>query len=306
MNTFEKARKFIYRNARPIDIARWQYHFENGSKEAVLNALSYYQNEDGGFGHALEADSWNPNSTPIQTWNAIEILHEIGFTDSAHSIISGILRYLASGKDFDGCFWYGAVTTNNDYPHASWWHTESDSAGDNDYNPTACLAGFIVRFSDKESDLYQLGCRIVKEAYEQLINTERINDMHTISCYIRMLEYCKDAKVDIIDINKLESELRKAVSESITKDISEWDYGYVCRPSQYIRGKNSIFYDDIKELADYECNFIIKSQLADGSWNIPWDWSANPSEWAISKNWWKSIAIIQYILFLDGIGKLDL
>lgn len=56
--TFEKARSFIYHNARPLDIARWQYHFEGGSNEAVLTALAAYQNEDGGFGHALEADAW--------------------------------------------------------------------------------------------------------------------------------------------------------------------------------------------------------------------------------------------------------
>lgn len=75
--TFQNARKFIYRNARPLDLARWQYHFENGSAEAVINALSYYQNDDGGFGYALEADAWNPNSSPIQTWTATEILREI-------------------------------------------------------------------------------------------------------------------------------------------------------------------------------------------------------------------------------------
>ena len=46
METFEKARRFIYRNARPVDLARWQYHFENGSKEAVMNALWAYQNPD--------------------------------------------------------------------------------------------------------------------------------------------------------------------------------------------------------------------------------------------------------------------
>lgn len=53
---FEKARAFVYRNARPLDLARFQYHFEDGSKAAVMRALSYYQNEDGGFGHAVEAD----------------------------------------------------------------------------------------------------------------------------------------------------------------------------------------------------------------------------------------------------------
>ena len=67
MSVMEKAREFIYRNARPLELAQWQYHFENGSKENVLAVLSFYQNKDGGFGHALEADSWNPNSSPVQT-----------------------------------------------------------------------------------------------------------------------------------------------------------------------------------------------------------------------------------------------
>ena len=31
--TYKKAQEFIYRNARPIDLARWQYHFEDGKKE---------------------------------------------------------------------------------------------------------------------------------------------------------------------------------------------------------------------------------------------------------------------------------
>ena len=57
MTAFEKARTFVYRNARPLDLAIWQYHFENGSKEAVMHALSAYQNPDGGFGHGLEADN---------------------------------------------------------------------------------------------------------------------------------------------------------------------------------------------------------------------------------------------------------
>ena len=140
METFKKAKEFIYRNARPLDLARWQYHFENGSREPVLKALSYYQNEDGGFGHALEADAWNPNSSPIQTWCAIEILREINFTDAEHPMMQGVLTYLASGKDFEGKFWYNTVKSNNDYPHAPWWHTESESTCHTDYNPTAYFA----------------------------------------------------------------------------------------------------------------------------------------------------------------------
>lgn len=68
----------------------------------MLYTLSFYQNKDGGFGHALEPDAWNPHSSPIQTWFATEILREIDFTDNSHPIIKGILNYLECGKDFNG------------------------------------------------------------------------------------------------------------------------------------------------------------------------------------------------------------
>lgn len=90
--TFEKARTFMYRNARPLDLARFQYHFENGSKQNVMNVLSYYQNEDGGCGHAIEADCWNPNSTPLHTGGASDIIREIDFTERNHPLIQGLLN----------------------------------------------------------------------------------------------------------------------------------------------------------------------------------------------------------------------
>ena len=60
---------------------RWKYLFEGGSREDVLTSLAAYQNEDGGFGHALEPDCWNPDSSPIQTWVAAEIIQKIGFEE---------------------------------------------------------------------------------------------------------------------------------------------------------------------------------------------------------------------------------
>ncbi|WMJ86307.1 hypothetical protein [Anaerocolumna sp. MB42-C2] len=36
----------------------------------------------------------------------------------------------------------------------------------------------------------------------------------------------------------------------------------------------------------------MKTQLPDGSWNIPWGWNDYLNEWSISKNWWKSNVII--------------
>ena len=60
---------------------------ENGNKENVLKILASYQNEDGGFGHGLEPDCWNPNSSPVQTWVATEIIKEVGLEDANHPIM---------------------------------------------------------------------------------------------------------------------------------------------------------------------------------------------------------------------------
>ena len=130
-----KARNFVYRNARPLDIARWKYLFENGCKEDVITALLAYQNEDGGFAHALEPDCWNPNSSPIQTWVATEIISEIGLYDKNHPLIQGILQYLSSTENFDGHSWLNTIPTNDNYPHAEWWNYQPIQSLP--YNPTA-------------------------------------------------------------------------------------------------------------------------------------------------------------------------
>lgn len=305
--TYNRACAFVYRNARPLDLARWQYHFEDGKKETVLTALAAYQNEDGGFGHALEPDAWNPNSAPIQTWTATEILREINFTDSTHPIIQGILRYLAGGQSFDGHFWQNIIKSNNGYPHAQWWHAGSEGKCHHDYNPTACLAGFILRFSDRDSELYQLGRRIAKEAFDAYMGQEIIiSDMHVTACYIRLLQYCDEAGVtDIFELATLREKLREQVKYNITKDTAEWETGYVCKPSQFFHCRDSIFYLDNRGIADYECDYIVESQQENGAWNIPWRWEGYPEEEGVSKNWWKSNGAILNMIYLKEMRGIE-
>ena len=45
-----RIRRWVERNARPLEWALYRQKFENGSESAVLEALSAYQNPDGGFG----------------------------------------------------------------------------------------------------------------------------------------------------------------------------------------------------------------------------------------------------------------
>ncbi len=298
-NIFKSAQRFIYRNARPVELARWRYHFENGAKEDVLTALSAFQNEDGGFGHALEADSFNPNSCPIQTWNAAAILNEIGVNDSSHPIIRGILRYLESGADFseEHNQWLNTVKTNNAYPHAVWWDY-SEKKSEWNYNPTAHLAGFILRFADRNSALYKKAEVIARQAYDWFKAHVPFGDSHVTGCFISLFNYLSEADVKLVDMEEFRDKLMKEVNSDICRDTEKWKTEYVSGPSAFIHSSDSIFYKGNEELVKKECEFIAESQLADGSFIVPWQWFNGYKEFPLAENRWKSVIVIEKICFL--------
>ena len=292
----EKAREFIYQNARPLDFARWRYLFEDGKREDVLRILAAYQNEDGGFGHGLEADCLNPDSSPVQTWAATEILREVGLCDAEHPIIRGILRYLASGKDFDGHLWANVIPSNNDYPHAPWWSYMPGQACS--YNPTASFVGFILRYEHPDSALYADALRLASEAWDFFRANYPLDSMHTVSCFAELYTYLRECgQTAGIDMKAFENLLGQQIAHVLTADTSVWATEYVCKPSLFIASHDSVFYPENQALCDFECDFISNTQQADGTWNVTWEWGSYPEEWQVSKNRWKSDPIIKNVKF---------
>ena len=306
---FERAESFIYRHARPIDLARWQLHFEGGSQKAVLNALQHYQNPDGGFAHALEPDSWNPDSSPIQTWQATEILLEIGFTDPSHPIVEGILRYLEYRQHFDGQVWLSTIPSNDFFPHAPWWSYDvSDDLVPN-YNPTVGLVGFAIRVVNTDSSLYNLVTRIAGHACDALLDGRLPTDMHLLACFIRLLDALEEkGPIEEVDTDALREKLQALVKASLepTEPIEDeddllayWKSGYRAKPSQFFMSKNSAFYHPNRKLAASEVNYILREQEKDGTWPVVWNWPNYPEAWAISRNWWESHIVIQNLRYLQ-------
>ena len=82
------------RRARPIDLARWSYLQGRAGKREVMDALAAFQNPDGGFGHGLEPDFWNPHSSPIQAWRATLVLREIDCYDPGEPVVRALTDYL--------------------------------------------------------------------------------------------------------------------------------------------------------------------------------------------------------------------
>src|SRR6185312_6889470 len=136
----QNAQDFIWRNARLIERYLFTCLFANGSKDPVLAALCAYQNEDGGFGNALEPDKRCPSSQPQDIEIALHILDAI---DAMHDpMVKRACDYLVTITTPDGGVPY-ALPSVNAYPHAPWWTVEDNPPAS--LNPTAAIAGLLLK-----------------------------------------------------------------------------------------------------------------------------------------------------------------
>ncbi|WP_151736066.1 hypothetical protein [Paenibacillus tengchongensis] len=299
-----KIELWMRRNARQLEMARWNVHFAGGPVTEVLEALTAYQNEDGGFGHALEPDCWNPHSAPLQTSTAVELLLELEVTDNRHPVVQGILKYLDSGADMDGDTWHNVIPSNNDYPHAPWWHTDSSSTARSHYNPSAILAGFILRVADRDSRLYERGLKIARELSESFLQNPDI-ERHPLKCLLILLESIRHSGLQQqFPYERLLAAAEERISRLLGNSAADWS-GYSTRPSAFFETPNSIGYKANAALLERELDYILAGRNSDGVWDVTWSWEGYPQEFALSENWWKAVIAINNVLLLRAFGRLE-
>ena len=170
LDEFLRLRKLVHRSARPLDYTKWKFLFENGSCDDFLSVLSSYQNEDGGFGHNIECNNWNPNSSPYTVCIALDYLDTTGDheSDIKSKIIAGIVKYLDSGAYLLDNGWVGmqGIPSNNDFAHMPWFHFNPKKAEEADIGVTKRLADFILKHADEDSNIYRKA-EVLKDRYRQ-------------------------------------------------------------------------------------------------------------------------------------------
>src|SRR5687767_8757222 len=90
----DAAERFIHTNARLLDRHRTAVVLHDAPAEPVLDALRAYRNPDGGFGHALEPDVRGPESEPVATAHALDVLADVGALDDP--MVADASSWLAS------------------------------------------------------------------------------------------------------------------------------------------------------------------------------------------------------------------
>jgi hypothetical protein len=129
MQRLRNAQDFIWRNARLLERYLFTSLFTNGSREPVLAALRAYQNEDGGFGNALEPDKRCPTNQPQDIEFALHILDAVNAVGDP--MVAHACDYLVTITTPAGSVPH-ALPSVNTYPPAS-------------LNPTAAIAGLLLK-----------------------------------------------------------------------------------------------------------------------------------------------------------------
>ncbi|MGN1102292.1 MAG: hypothetical protein ACI4RG_08880, partial [Huintestinicola sp.] len=112
------------------------------------------------------------------------------------------------------------------------------------------------------------------------------------------------ANIDEFDLDKLKSAIYQNMDKLLCRDTSKWGKEYVSLPSTFISGADSEFISGYEDLCLAECELIMKDQLPDGSYNVPWQWCTDYKEFTLAENWWRSIITTNNMLFLKNMNKL--
>ena len=304
---FKQSSLWMKRNARPLDNARWEYFFEGKSKENVIQYLSAFQNEDGGFGHGIEPDFWNPYSSPMATWAAAQVLYEIG-ANKDEPIVQSMIAYLIKTSDAETGMWESVRPENNDYPHAPWWSWKEGVQKNWMFNPGAELAAYLVHWA-KDDEAEQIGWTSIEKAINHLMNKNEM-DMHEVGNFQQLVQIMKQYEDPFNEkipftLEEVTKKVLDLVENSFEKEPSRWKTGYKALPVDFINHPSHPLYEKYESLVEENLKFFIEELLEEGAWDISWDWGTYPKDFPVARRYWQgNITVNRYKLF-KAFGYLE-
>lgn len=250
-----RAEEFIWRNARLLERRLFAYHFNGGSRDEVLAALTAYQNADGGFGNALEPDIRCPDSQPVPTQHALEFLDEVGF-DAA--VVQRLCDYLLTITTAErGVPWL--LPSALPYPRAPWWQTGANPPAA--LNPTAALVGLLHKHGVQHAWLAPATAFCWSKIAE-LQPTE----IHDMGVAFTFLAYAPDRQRATQELDRLANAL---LASGLVADAQAT--GYVRRPLDWAPTPDHplrAYFSATQIQANLDA--ILAEQQADGGWMISW------------------------------------
>jgi len=296
---FDRAAQFIVDEGRPLEVARFAVHFEDGDLDAVDDELSDFQNEDGGFGNALEPDLRCPESSVAATTLALRILSETGAPPST-DLVENAVDYLVDAYDSDLCGWVKVPPEVNDHPHAPWWrHPDgeagNDPASDWDLFNVQVLAQLYDYSVLVPEDLLE---EVTQQALATLAGLPDALEMHAFKGYLQLA-----SRVDSDRAASLVTKLTRVAETIVVRDPARWGE-YVPGPLWIAPSPSARLAGLVAFNLDAHLDHLLAAQQPNGTWLPPWRWG-EPAVWAVAEKEWSGILTLEALLTLREFGRIE-
>lgn len=296
MINLPKISTYLTHNARPLDLALYDFHFNGGDTRAVLKRLATYLNPDGGFGNALEPDLRLPQSTALATWMAFRVMDEVGIAADNELLRRG-LRYLIDSYDPSRPGWAIVRPEVDGYPHAPWWEYKAAMAGFGWGNPSAELLGFLIKYGNTNTaDMVQA---LSQRAVARIQEVDP-SDFHEVFNFKSLYELAGD------DLRQqLQKPLERLILRAVSTNPDEWK-AYSAPPLRFITSPSDPFARLFgKEIIHENLDFLNNSMVNGDHWELNWDWSgAYPTDWVIAKKEWSGQLTVRNLVTLHAFGEV--
>jgi hypothetical protein len=280
------ATDFVWRNARLVERRVFAAVFLGAPTEGVVSALRAYQNEDGGFGHALEADLRGPDSQPIHVDSAFRALHAAGA--SAPEVVGRACSYLSSVASPDGGV-TAILPSVSAYPRAEHWEFEG---GDASLNPTAMLVGLLhaMRIGHPWLDRADTYCWKALEA-------QAAGDGHWLAAVFCFLNHAPDRRRAVAMAERVAELIPDALFFRLEPGAGT---GYAVTPLDLAPTPDAMAAGLFaEELLAAHLDDVAGAQQYDGGWTVTWE---PPGPGAAIE--WRGRVTVEALLTLRAYGRV--
>jgi hypothetical protein len=282
---YRLAREFIETHGRPLEAALMRYHFDGAPAREVAPELAKYQNADGGFGHGLEPDLRAPESSPLATSVAFQLIRDLGGGVPAE-MTEAAVQYLLQTYDAERDVWRSVPPETDASAHAPWWSQAGleDAFNAFRFNPTAELLGYLYDYRDLVPPVVLAS--LTQAVLSRLTGLESM-EMHDFLCCTRLAETANlhtPFQITLVD------QLNRLLPRTVCTNPAEWS-GYCLRPLQVATRPLSPFYDKLHDAIEANLDYEIAAQQEDGSWQPNWSWGGlYPEEWERAR--WEAAGVL--------------
>jgi hypothetical protein len=301
---FERAKHFLNTEARPLERALFEHHFEGGAVTGALTELAAFQNADGGFGRALEPDLRTPTSSALATGIALRLLLELGCDDD-HLLVQQAIHWLLNEYNPETQVWRAVPRDANDFPHAPWWHDE---------------AGSLARTFDGFRVIPRAELVALCQQVPSLVPGRWLGDIteHTVAGIETIEPFGSGGGDDLVYAlrlagapglsgplrKRLLAHLRQVVPAVVSRDPAEWG-SYCITPLKVAPTPRSPVADLIEAAVQAHLDYLIDHQTAGGAWDPVWTWGgAYPEAWARARREWQGELTLNALTSLRAYGRL--